>query len=223
MRRPTGIARCVQRVLVVAVVALVLASPLWAHLHPRDPALAYAVRFSLKRNDLGSGWRSMQRPSTTLRETGCPSEPNVGSAITGFSDSARFRSIDYKRFAMSQTRAFTSAPTARRWYSWSGGGKLARCWQARAAKNFASNGYKVSDLQRRPESMPLWACYQDCSPSVLRAWRISQRLTRPGDRTTWYADVVVVRIEYIVIEFLFQSYATPFPAPGSYVSSVLQH
>jgi hypothetical protein len=210
----------VKRALIAAVVALVLASPLYAQINPRDQG--YAVRFSLKINDLGSGWRSTRPKSTTVRRSTCPSAPRVESAITGFADSARFRSIDGPpQFAATTTRAFSTVQAAKTWYNWSGGGELAKCTQATVAKIHADDGWKVSDLRRRRESMPLLACDQGCPPYVLRAWRISQRLETPGEQTTYYADVVTVRIQHVVINLMFESYDIPFTAPEIFVTNVL--
>lgn len=208
-----------KRLVVVVVSALVLVSPLAASINPTDQG--YAVRFSLKLNDLGSGWRSTRPKSTKPRRSTCPSAPRIEAAISGFSDSGRFRAIDDDVFAASTTRAFSSVPDAKRWFNWSGG-ELAKCLLVGNA--FASQGYKVSDLRRRRESVPLL----DCDPTVcpaytLRAWRISQRFEKPGDQTTWYADVVSVRIQHVVINFLFESYDIPFTEPGLFVSQVVQH
>jgi hypothetical protein len=70
--------------------------------------------------------------------------------------------------------------------------------------------------------VPLLAC-DYCPAYTLRAWRISQRIEKPGDQTTWYADVISVRVQHIVINFLFESYEISFTEPGLYVEAVRQH
>jgi hypothetical protein len=211
----------VKRLLIVAiVVALIVASPLSASINPQDQR--YAERFSLKLNDVGSGWRSIRPRSYRVHGSDCPSAPNLVPNITGTIDSAVFRAIDGDQFAWNGTRAFSSVPVAKRWFNWSGGGELARCIQLTDAKGFAADGYKVSDLRRRRESMPLLDC-DYCPPYVLRAWRISQHLKKPGDETTWYADVVTVRVQHIVLNFVFESYDYSFTEPSLIVSSVLKH
>jgi hypothetical protein len=55
----------VKRFVAVVISALVFVSPLAATINPTDQG--YAVRFSPKPNDLGSGWRTTRPNSTKLR------------------------------------------------------------------------------------------------------------------------------------------------------------
>ena len=116
---------------------------------------------------------------------------------------------------------FRRFPSAKAWFNWSGGGALAKCDQTAAASAFRKDGYKVSDLRRFREEVPLY-CDQ-CPAHVVRAWRISMRISKPGDETTWFEDIVSVRMEYVEINFAFESNDFSFTGTEEVVGEVLDH
>lgn len=198
----------------------VVASPLAASIRPEDQQLA--ERFNLTLNDLGSGLRSTRPGSTkVLYPNPCPSAPRLERFVTGFAYSPSFSAPNNLKHAAETTRVFASVPLAKRWFDWSEGGELAKCTQAALMKMHRQHGYKVSDLRRRRESMTL-DC-SSCPKYVLRAWRMSHVLEKPGDRTIWFADNVSVRLGRVTMNFLFEGYDRPFTQPGMVVASVLEH
>lgn len=197
----------------------VVASPLVASIRPEDQRLA--ERFTLTSNDLGSGLRSIRPRYTKVVRNPCPSAPRIEGFITGVTYSPAFSALDNLKHAAETTRVFASVPLAKRWFDWSEGGELAKCTQAALMKMHRQHGYKVSDLRRRRESMTL-DC-SSCPKYVLRAWRMSHVLEKPGDRMTWFADNVSVRLGRVTMNFGFEGYDRPFTQPGMVVARVLEH
>ena len=197
------------RLVALLVLALVTTAPAFSAIEPADQRLA--ARLTLRLDDFPSGWTVARSRSRSTRKVDCGSAPKIQSALTGFTDSARFVRVGdlYGDEVSTTTRVFKSQLLAARWFNWSGGGKHGQCLLAGFGASIRQQGYRVAGLGNSRQSFSP-ACL-DCAPFKLRARALRIAYTKPGEKPwKYFITQVVVLYDRAVIAVYLEAFDSPF-------------
>jgi len=160
--------------LIVAIIAASAASVSTAAIAPKDQALA--EQLSLRRNDLGSGWKTVRPRSSRFRSVGCTTAPKIERSITGYFESPRFSDLADDELVYSVTRVFPSEKLAKQWFEWARSSKSTQCRHEVVSEGWRQEGYEVTRSTSVGQSFVL-IC-GSCIRHTLQAWSLSRTLVK---------------------------------------------